>query len=137
MGNWISYLARRVERMISERSGLTQIETQSPLVFDRWTLLWQVGRLLLNSKPVVNRLPQRTRLGLYPNKDSHWVEGRASTESDGGKRKVVSSAERRKRQEKRKRSKSYLEAIGSPESHSFPFPFELTAFESDRIEIEL
>lgn len=35
-------------------------------------------------------------LGLYPNKDSRGVEGRASTESDGGKREVVSSAERRK-----------------------------------------
>lgn len=32
-------------------------------------------------------------LGLYPNKDSRGVEGRAST---GGKREVVSSAERRK-----------------------------------------
>lgn len=35
-------------------------------------------------------------LGLYPNKDSRGVEGSASTESDGGKREVVSSAERRK-----------------------------------------
>jgi len=35
----------------------------------------------------------------------------------------------RKGQEERKLSKSYLEAIGSPESHSFPFPFELTAWD--------
>lgn len=35
----------------------------------------------------------------------------------------------RKGQEDRKLIKSYLEAIGSPESHSFPFPFELTAWD--------
>jgi len=35
MGNLISYLAIRVERMISERSGLRR--EKSPLVFERWT----------------------------------------------------------------------------------------------------